>query len=1410
MSKLRFLLPILAVALACSAYAQNVGTTFCNPTNNSTGNYAILTGTAGSGVGSNLHIEVTQGVPNQIGYLLVGNENLTSIAISNGLLCMTGTPAARVYRFNVVGGNSNSIGFFDANGVLQNLAGTSTTGTGFDVPNTIPNTVPISIMSGDTWHFQLWHRDTPAAQGSSNFSEGLSVTFPVLTPSTPIAGMVQIPAGSFDMGSNEPNVAPYFNSADQQPVHNVTISEAFWMGATEVTQADYEALMGFNPATFSGPNLPVESVSWLDARSYCVALTAQELAAGNLQAGYEYRLPTEAEWEYACRAGTTTEFSTGTDLFCTDAQSRYSLHSGTLCSNSGTIAVGSFPANGFGLFDMHGNVYEWCLDSYEDYSAGALTDPFVRGTLDRTLRGGGWDSVSDFCRSADRSRGSADNSVETIGFRVVLAKFIDPFVEPVSGMVLIPAGSFDMGSSAANTAPYFNNADQQPVHNVTISEAFWMGSTHVTQAEYQTLMGTNPSTFSGANLPVETVSWDDARAYCAALTAQEQVAGNLTPGYVYRLPTEAEWEYACRANTTTEFNIGPDLFCADALFGFSQHSNSSCGANSTTDVGSYAANDFGLYDMHGNVFDWCLDRFSLYGASSATDPLVQFGSERVIRGGSWNFNSNNSRSATRFSTLASNTNYAFGFRVVLAKLVNPFPAPVPTLALIPAGTFNMGSNASSGSPYYGGGREVPVHSVTISQDYWMGVNEVTQAQYLALMNTNPSASLGMNFPVDSVNWDDARAYCMALTAQEQTAGTLPPGYEFRLPTEAEWEYACRAGTTTEFNVGAELFCADANIGRSNHSGILCLPLSLVDVGSYPSNAFGLYDMHGSVFEWCLDSFAWYVNGALTDPLATGGSIGIVRGGAWSHMSYRSRSAARFLLAGEDLRDDVGFRVVLGLPLDPFAPPGPIAGMVSIPSGSFDMGSNAAAGAPYLNVADAQPVHNVTISQDFWMGEHEVTQAEYSAITGVTPSSFSGVNLPVETVSWQDAVAYCTALTAQQAGLGNLPAGMEYRLPTEAEWEYACRAGTTTEFNVGADLFCADSRFGFSYHSNSSCGVSSTIAVGSYAANAFGLYDMHGNVWEWCLDTYAASYSATAVTDPFVTGAPTRIVRGGSWDGPSSPCRSAFRNSSTPGFSGSSVGFRVVLAEIIDIHQPVSGMVLIPAGSFDMGSNAAAGSPYFGEANSQPVHNVTISQSFWMGKHEVTQAEYQVVMGTNPSSFADANKPVETVSWNDALAYCSALTAQETAFGNVPAGMEYRLPTEAEWEYACRAGTTTEFSIGADLFCADARFWSSQHSGSSCGIDPLAGTTETGSYTANAFGLYDMHGNVWEWCLDTYANYSSAAVTDPFVSGGANQVLRGGSWGDVSSSCRSAHRNNSSPSYLNGGVGFRVVLADIIP
>lgn len=286
-------------------------------------------------------------------------------------------------------------------------------------------------ISADKVFVQSWHRD-PGAPRASNLSNALELTLrapaPIPCVST-IHGMVALPPGTFDMGSSAASGAPYFNLADTQPVHQVTISYCFWMGATEVTQDQFSGLMGFDHSTFPGGNRPVDTIPWWLAREYCFELTAQQSALGAVPVGYEYRLPTEAEWEYACRAGTTTEFNTGAGLFCGDAAIGGSQHSNSSCNSTGTSPVGSFAPNAYGLHDMHGNVWEWCLDSYASYSAGPVTDPFVTGNPIKVLRGGAWNNGSQWCRSAMRGGdhfGSPPLSGGIVGFRVVLAPILVP------------------------------------------------------------------------------------------------------------------------------------------------------------------------------------------------------------------------------------------------------------------------------------------------------------------------------------------------------------------------------------------------------------------------------------------------------------------------------------------------------------------------------------------------------------------------------------------------------------------------------------------------------------------------------------------------------------------------------------------------------------------------------------------------------------------------------------------------------------------------------------------------------------------------------------------------------------------------------------------------------------------------
>ena len=186
----------------------------------------------------------------------------------------------------------------------------------------------------------------------------------------------------------------------------------------------------------------------------------------------------------------------------------------------------------------------------------------------------------------------------------------------------------------------------------------------------------------------------------------------------------------------------------------------------------------------------------------------------------------------------------------------------------------------------------------------------------------------------------------------------------------------------------------------------------------------------------------------------------------------------------------------------------------------------------------------------------------------------------------------------------------------------------------------------------------------------------------------------------------------------------------------------------------------------------------------------------MGVHEITQAQYEQVMGINPSEFKGADNPVETVNWDDAVEFCrrlSELPAEKKA-GNL-----YRLPTEAEWEYACRAGTTTKYSFGDDESDFGEYGWYRENSGIT--------THPVGSKLPNAWGLYDMHGNVYEWCQDRHGDYPSGSVTDPTGPAvGSYRVYRGGSWNFTAVRCRSAFRTWIIPSSRYLYRGFRVCLS----
>jgi len=256
---------------------------------------------------------------------------------------------------------------------------------------------------------------------------------------------------------------------------------------------------------------------------------------------------------------------------------------------------------------------------------------------------------------------------------------------------------------------------------------------------------------------------------------------------------------------------------------------------------------------------------------------------------------------------------------------------------------------------------------------------------------------------------------------------------------------------------------------------------------------------------------------------------------------------------------------------------------------------------------------------------------------------------------------------------------------------------------------------------------------------------------------------------------------------------------------------------VSIAAPAdTNLGFIQPGTFRMGSPTNEA-----ERNSDEVqHLVTISRGFWMEKYLVTQGDYLAVVGSNPSYFTSANgyrddltRPVETVSWFDATNYCALRTQQERAGGLIPTNYVYRLPTESEWEYACRAGTATAFYLGSGLHSGQANFQGQAEYDASVGTTynssgiSLGQTTAVGRYAANRWGLYDMAGNVFEWCQDWYGTYPLGSLIDPQGAvTGSFRVIRGGYWYSGAGRCRSADRGYYIPDIRLNSIGFRVLLA----
>jgi formylglycine-generating enzyme required for sulfatase activity/uncharacterized caspase-like protein len=519
-------------------------------------------------------------------------------------------------------------------------------------------------------------------------------------------------------------------------------------------------------------------------------------------------------------------------------------------------------------------------------------------------------------------------------------------------------------------------------------------------------------------------------------------------------------------------------------------------------------------------------------------------------------------------------------------------------------------------------------------------------------------------------------------------------------------------------------------------------------------------------------------------------------------------------------------------------------MIVIPAGSFMMGSPP--NEPQRN-KNEDPQHKVTFAKAFAVGRFAVTFDEWDVCVAEggcsyqppDPKNWGRGRRPVINVSWSDAKGYLAWLSRKT--------GKTYRLLSEAEREYVTRSGTTSSFWTGSTISTNQANYNgnFTYAGGvKGDNRTTTMLVDSLEPNAWGLYHVHGNVWEWVEDCWHENYNGAPSDGSVWSGGDCafHVMRGGSWFvGPGSVRAAGRLGYSAENRDGNDGGFRV--ARALNELAPSSGapppparsasavshsaplspererklalkdtfkecdgcpeMIVVPAGSFMMGS--PPNEPQRNK-NEDPQHKVTFAKAFAVGRFAVTFDEWDACAADggcsyrppDPKNWGRGRRPVINVSWSDAKGYLGWLSRKT--------GKTYRLLSEAEREYVTRAGTTSPFWMGSTISTSQANYDGNFTYAGGVKGDNRTTTMPVDSFAPNAWGLYQVHGNVWEWVEDCWhENYNGAPSDGSVWSGGdcAFRMMRGGSWYVDPRGIRAAGRLGYSAGARDSSIGFRV-------
>ena len=892
-------------------------------------------------------------------------------------------------------------------------------------------------------------------------------------------------------------------------------------------------------------------------------------------------------------------------------------------------------------------------------------------------------------------------------------------------MMCVEGGTFMMGAMESDKQAH---ANEKPAHQVTLTYDYYIGQTEVTQALWQAVMGNNPSTMIGDDLPVNNVLWEEADAFVKRLSQMT--------GYTFHLPTEAEWEFAARGGNKSQGYLyaGSNNIQEVAWYG----SNS---GNTTQPVGTKQPNELGIYDMSGNVIEWCSDWLGPYSAEAQVNPIgPATGAYHVYCGGCWYLPANVCRCTHRRQTTAGYGEAAVGLRVALREKVEP--EAVDMGLSVKWANFNIGAfHPTHYGDYFAWGETEPKETYSWENYKWCDGTSTNMTKYNA---TDGKTILEAEDDAAYVQWGDKwrmpteeeftelREKCTwTWTTQDGVKGykiTGPSGNSIFIPA-AGFHYE------NGFNYGenGDYWSAEAGL-PNNGIHLNFYPDKQIKSTSYRYVGFTIRPVYDDrppkrigVFSVAADKQVSFSQGNLQYIQSTD---------TWQFAREQYEYIGAANIKDGALADRID---MFGWSANNTTAPFGVSTSTNAAdyAGDFvDWGTN--------TICGNAPNTWRTLSKDEWdyvLNERE--NAQQLRTKGSVEGKEGVILLPD---SWICPEGYTIAIIPDEANLQ--PNVNTY---SQADWSKLEDAGAIILPSAGMRRNAIELEV---RHPNIFGGYWTCTNKDEHNSYCYTFHTQDCEYVDYSNHIYGRS--VRLVHDTIV---PETIP---------DPCL------------------------VVKVNDTLSiNMMCVEGGTFQMGATPEMDPDAL--AHEAPVHSVTLSD-YYIGQIEVTQALWKTVMGTNPSTVKDNNRPVNNVSWEDCQVFIEKL--------NQTTGYSFRLPTEAEWEYAARGGNKSRGYKYAGSDNIDEVAWYKDNSGGK--YQPFA------LKKPNELGIYDMSGNVFEWCQDWYGPYSADAQVNPQgPESGPYHMIRGGGWKHTQSN-RVTYRRTTGANLDITSIGLRLVHDTIVP